>query len=438
MSPPAPDAPINAVGVTFAVTISGTIADFDQDAYRTWIASQLAAQAVTSEDISLFAVAASVRVVAIISTTVSSAPAIIATLTTAISNALEPNLNVTLESVEQPRYVDMQWLMPSSPPATIPIAEKSQGSTRAGSSLTDGQVALIVCIVLLATLLVVAGAALWTKLSQRGAKRRRDAYMSTTSMQSHISSESETAESSLPGSYSVFASAASSGPPETSPNNGSTALERARAAGTSTDALARASFGDQAMPGTAGKLPPQFVGHRNSSDPAERGFWHMVDTSAQTLSDARRVSSETFAQAQSGSPRAIQAVSAAPTAPFPVPVPGLGAETQMRSGEPPTSAQSAFVQRGQALSFSRTPMNHSPAATSPHSVPGATPPDVFNRPARTPKDTQARMVAMQWLEQPEFDSPNSPEEKAALSPNSPGSRAGVDLPLLQHTDQDRV
>ena len=38
----------------------------------------------------------------------------------------------------------------------------------------------------------------------------------------------------------------------------------------------------------------------------------------------------------------------------------------------------------------------------------------------------------------EFDSPNSPEEKAALSPNSPGSRAGVDFPLLQHTDQDRV
>jgi len=135
-SPPSPPSPPPlAAGtayvsvVTFVATVSGTVSDFDQAAYKTSLAATLTG--VAASDITLTVASASVLVTADISTASSATAANAAAfLTSASSTSLSSTLGVTVTSFQAP-VVSTRVVYP-------PPSAPSPSSPSSGSSSSDG------------------------------------------------------------------------------------------------------------------------------------------------------------------------------------------------------------------------------------------------------------------------------------------------------------
>ena len=139
-SPPLPPAPAGMVyqsKVTFAAVVAGTVADFDQTAFKNNMASLLGG--VDPADISLTVTAASVRVVSVFTTTNQATAATAAkTIATYDSTTISVALKVTVETVEAPTVaveaVTAPPPSPSPPPGLEEEATTSGGGGRAQPS----------------------------------------------------------------------------------------------------------------------------------------------------------------------------------------------------------------------------------------------------------------------------------------------------------------
>ena len=135
--PPAPAGMVYQSKVTFAAVVAGTVADFDQTAFKNNMASLLGG--VDPADISLTVTAASVRVVSVFTTTNQATAATAAkTIATYDSTTISAALKVTVETVEAPTVaveaVTAPPPSPSPPPGLEEEATMSGGGGRAQPS----------------------------------------------------------------------------------------------------------------------------------------------------------------------------------------------------------------------------------------------------------------------------------------------------------------
>ena len=112
--PPAPAGMVYQSKVTFATVVAGTVADFDQTAYKNNMASLLTG--VSPSDITLTVTAASVRIVSeIITTDQTVASEAATTIESYTPTTFSQALNVTVEAVEAPTVV-VETVEASPPP----------------------------------------------------------------------------------------------------------------------------------------------------------------------------------------------------------------------------------------------------------------------------------------------------------------------------------
>ena len=131
VDPPAPAGMVYQSKVTFAAVVAGTVADFDQMAFKNNMASLLGG--VDPADISLTVTAASVRVVSVFTTTNQATAATAAkTIATYDSTAISVALKVTVETVEAPTVAVEAVTAPPPSPSPPPLEEEATTSGGGG------------------------------------------------------------------------------------------------------------------------------------------------------------------------------------------------------------------------------------------------------------------------------------------------------------------
>jgi hypothetical protein len=153
--------------VTIALTVAGTVDEFDEDGFKTGLASELG---VAPEVISLTVTAASVNVVATIAATEGENGNVLTNLQMLASSAdvqasLGAVLGVTLESVAAPEVETVTVLAPSPPPPAVPspsppesLDDEEGGAALTSSEEDGGMIAGVVVAVVLVVLLAGGGA----------------------------------------------------------------------------------------------------------------------------------------------------------------------------------------------------------------------------------------------------------------------------------------
>ena len=155
--PPAPAGMVYQSKVTFAAVVAGTVADFDQTAFKNNMATLLGG--VDPADISLTVTAASVRVVSVFTTTNQAAAATAAkTIATYDSTTISAALKVTVETVEAPTVAVEAVTAPppsSSPPPGLEVG-KQEATTSGGGGRAQPSLLLATFVLGLAGLLALA------------------------------------------------------------------------------------------------------------------------------------------------------------------------------------------------------------------------------------------------------------------------------------------
>merc|ERR1740117_1732213 len=155
--PPAPAGMVYQSKVTFAAVVAGTVADFDQTAFKNNMATLLGG--VDPADISLTVTAASVRVVSVFTTTNQAMAATAAKkIATYDSTTISAALKVTVETVEAPTVAVEAVTAPppsSSPPPGLEVG-KQEATTSGGGGRAQPSFLLATFVLGLAGLLALA------------------------------------------------------------------------------------------------------------------------------------------------------------------------------------------------------------------------------------------------------------------------------------------
>merc|ERR1740117_2601159 len=153
--PPAPAGMVYQSKVTFAAVMAGTVADFDQTAFKNNMATLLGG--VDPADISLTVTAASVRVVSVFTTTNPATAATAAkTIATYDSTTISVALKVTVETVEAPTVAVEAVTAPPAAPPPPPGLEEEDATTSGGGGRAQPSFLLAPFVLGLAGLLALA------------------------------------------------------------------------------------------------------------------------------------------------------------------------------------------------------------------------------------------------------------------------------------------